>query len=232
MVLKKIIFVEYLMIVLNLSISLLPYASANLGADITFIATKASVDTFDNCKQMVYTPKFFFVSKIPSINWSDHSKISIIELAKSMGIEVLNIDDKLTLMQPFFGDLHVHTRYSLDASTQGTRTTPLQAYEFARGARLDIQPWTDNGKGVRSLQLDRPLDFAMVTDHAENIDAVAWQATKDAAEQHYDRSADCSFTTFIGYEWTRTQIAANEFGQAVTHRRNWSARFNCQLAGF
>ena len=70
-------------------------------------------------------------------------------------------------MQPFFGDLHVHTRYSLDASTQGTRTTPEQAYLFAQGEKIDIQPWTSNGKSVRSMQLRRPLDFAMVSDHAE-----------------------------------------------------------------
>jgi hypothetical protein len=75
-------------------------------------------------------------------------------------------------MQPFFGDLHVHTRYSLDASTQGTRTTPEQAYRFARGQKLGIQPWTDSGKGVRSLQLRQPLDFAMVSDHAELIGEV------------------------------------------------------------
>jgi len=69
--------------------------------------------------------------------------------------------------QAFFGDLHVHTALSLDASTQGTRTRPADAYAFARGARLEIQPFDADGRGLRSLQLSRPLDFAAVTDHAE-----------------------------------------------------------------
>jgi hypothetical protein len=73
---------------------------------------------------------------------------------------------------PWFGDLHVHTRYSLDASTQGTRTSPAQAYAFARGEPIGIQPWSDQGLAARSLQLRRPLDFAMVSDHAELIGEV------------------------------------------------------------
>ena len=80
--------------------------------------------------------------------------------------------DRDAYRQPLFGDLHVHTRYSLDASTQGTRTTPDQAYRFARGERLGIQPWSDRGEAMRSLQLRRPLDFAMVSDHAELIGEV------------------------------------------------------------
>jgi hypothetical protein len=163
------------------------------------------------------------------------------------------------LNQPFFGDLHVHTRYSLDAATQATRTTPAQAYQFALGAPLGIQPWTEDGKAQRSLQLSRPLDFAMVSDHAELIGEVhmcespqvqgydsweckiyrnwprgafylfnamsgmrkahlglcgkddalclnaalqPWQEMQEAAEHYYDRSAGCTFTTFVGYEWT------------------------------
>lgn len=74
--------------------------------------------------------------------------------------------------RPFFGDLHVHTRYSLDASTQGTQTTPAQAYQFAQGERIGVQPWSADGKAQRSLQLARPLDFAMVSDHAELIGEV------------------------------------------------------------
>jgi len=71
------------------------------------------------------------------------------------------------LRRPYFGDLHVHTALSLDASTQGTRTMPADAYRFARGERLGVQPYDADGKPTRHLQLSRPLDFAAVTDHAE-----------------------------------------------------------------
>jgi len=32
--------------------------------------------------------------------------------------------------------------------------------------------------------------------------SLVWQDTQAAAEQFYDRSAACGFTTFVGYEWT------------------------------
>ncbi len=74
--------------------------------------------------------------------------------------------------RPFFGDLHVHTGYSQDASTQGTRSTPRDAYHFARGEALGIQPFREDGQPLRTVQLARPLDFAAVTDHAEQIGEV------------------------------------------------------------
>ena len=74
--------------------------------------------------------------------------------------------------RPFFGDLHVHTARSQDASTQDTRVTPRDAYRFATGEALGIQPFDAAGKPLRRVQLDRPLDFAAVTDHAEQIGEV------------------------------------------------------------
>ncbi|MDX2166001.1 MAG: DUF3604 domain-containing protein [Deltaproteobacteria bacterium] len=71
------------------------------------------------------------------------------------------------LRRPFFGDLHVHTALSLDASTYGTRTMPADAYRFARGEPVGVQPYDAAGQPTRHLQLRRPLDFAAVTDHAE-----------------------------------------------------------------
>jgi len=63
----------------------------------------------------------------------------------------------------FWGDLHVHTGYSLDAWGYGTQGTPREAYAFARGAPALLP-------GGHRVQLDRPLDFMAVTDHAEWFD--------------------------------------------------------------
>jgi len=77
-----------------------------------------------------------------------------------------------SLRRPFFGDLHVHTAFSQDASAKGTRNRPRDAYRFARGERLGIQPYDGNGAPWGTVQLARPLDFMAVTDHAELLGEV------------------------------------------------------------
>ncbi|UCE85703.1 MAG: DUF3604 domain-containing protein [Deltaproteobacteria bacterium] len=169
--------------------------------------------------------------------------------------------DHAPLRKPHFGDLHVHTTRSFDANALGVRTTPRDAYRFARGERLGLQPFDGSGTARRSAKLERPLDFAAVTDHAELLGEVricetrgapgydsfmctlnrrwpllsyvivngamlnvadperyslcgpdgsacrqmarhVWQEIQDAAEEAYDRSDRCAFTSFVGYEWS------------------------------
>ncbi|MDJ0847009.1 MAG: DUF3604 domain-containing protein [Myxococcota bacterium] len=161
--------------------------------------------------------------------------------------------------RPFFGDTHVHTTYSFDARSQDTRNTPRDAYRFARGEALGIQPYDSEGRPTRSIRLDRPLDWTAVSDHGEFLGEVkicttpgtwsywhpvciayrhtnagafiafgwrgliakerwgfcddagayclaeaggVWQSIVEAAEEAYDRSPACAFTSFVGYEWT------------------------------
>jgi hypothetical protein len=76
------------------------------------------------------------------------------------------------LRNAYFGDLHVHTMYSFDAYAFDVRTTPEQAYRFARGESVVLPPLDTSGQGTRMVRLDRPLDFAAVTDHSEFLGEV------------------------------------------------------------
>jgi len=184
----------------------------------------------------------------------------------------------------FFGDLHVHTTYSFDVNAFEVRNTPVDAYRFARGATLTLPPLDADGNGTRSVKLERPLDFAAVTDHSEflgeveacttpgangydsptcttfragsnqaivsfafnltNQDPVrsedlcgrdgkgcssnagaVWARIQSAAENAYDKTAACSFTSFVAYEYTaatnystlhRNVIFANDHVPAPT----------------
>ena len=66
----------------------------------------------------------------------------------------------------YWGDTHVHTALSSDAFIFGTRLMPDDAYRFAKGETIRAT----SGQEVR---LRRPLDFLMVSDHAENVGVIA-----------------------------------------------------------
>ena len=54
---------------------------------------------------------------------------------------------------PLYGDLHVHTALSLDANTQGTLNTPDDAYRYAKGESLYLQPYNEDGIRSRISKL-------------------------------------------------------------------------------
>ncbi|MCE2559944.1 MAG: DUF3604 domain-containing protein [Acidobacteria bacterium] len=58
----------------------------------------------------------------------------------------------------YFGDVHIHTRYSFDAYLLGTDTTPDESYRFAKGEAIE------NTFGDE-MKLREPLDFFAVSDH-------------------------------------------------------------------
>ncbi|MGB6992117.1 MAG: DUF3604 domain-containing protein, partial [Thermoanaerobaculia bacterium] len=62
--------------------------------------------------------------------------------------------------QVFFGDMHFHTNLSFDAGLIGTSLDVHDGYRMARGEKVI----SNTGQPV---QLIRPLDFLVITDHAE-----------------------------------------------------------------
>ncbi len=65
------------------------------------------------------------------------------------------------LRNAYFGDLHLHSGYSMDAFAMGTRTTPDDAFRYAMGETVEYF-----GKPQKRMAA---LDFLALTDHAEYL---------------------------------------------------------------
>lgn len=80
-------------------------------------------------------------------------------------------DERSHLSQPpsathlYWGNTHLHTKLSLDALLEGTALDDDDAFRFARGEEVV----STTGQKVR---LARPLDFLVVSDHAEALGAL------------------------------------------------------------
>ena len=90
----------------------------------------------------------------------------------------------------YWGELHVHTALSSDAWRSRVTTSPDAAYAFARGQAIAIPPLDETGSPSQKIQIDRPLDFAAVTDHAESM-GLAALCTKREGE--YYEAQPCDF---------------------------------------
>jgi hypothetical protein len=122
--------------------------------------------------------------------------------------------------QPLFGETHLHTAYSFDSVAIDSRNTPADAYWFAKGGEVGLPPWADTRTAdtpappdVQTLVTEHPycmpgescrfmatrtiqfpdgraLDFAAVTDHAEQFgesNICTFEATQSCTED-----ADCN----------------------------------------
>lgn len=98
----------------------------------------------------------------------------------------------------YWGDLHVHTAVSLDAYAFGTLGRPADAFAFAKGEAVDVFG--------QKVQLERPLDFTAVTDHAEWMDLMYICTDPERSEDLYCQNLTQQKSATIGGQIFRDYV--------------------------
>ena len=117
----------------------------------------------------------------------------------------------------YWGDTHLHTNLSQDIS--GKSLPPADAYRFARGDT--VTSYT----GI-TMQRQRPLDFLVIADHAENIGLFpslnngnpALMATEQGRQlrEAYQKAKNTS--DWADYFWKKEVVGGKVFKQSIWSR--------------
>jgi len=122
----------------------------------------------------------------------------------------------------FWGDTHLHTKYSTDAGMIGCKLGPEEAYRFARGEEV----LSSTGQRARLI---RPLDYLVVSDHAENLGLAPMIAESNAEllKTKYGKKWHDMVKAGEGYEafreWGTIGVAQNKdpIGSRKMQRLIW-----------
>ena len=85
----------------------------------------------------------------------------------------------------YFGNLHVHTRWSFDAYINSAWVNPENAYRWAMGEEIPA----GNGIG-QPIKIENALDWYIVSDHAEYLGALPLMEDPDSPISKHPLAAD------------------------------------------
>ncbi len=99
----------------------------------------------------------------------------------------------------FLGPINICTRDSGKAGYWFPMCIMTRS-EFFMVQLLAASYWS--GLGVAGDSAAKEQSFACTLSDCDAAHRETWRKIQQAAEEHYDRSSECSFTTFVGYEYT------------------------------
>ena len=166
------------------------------------------VDVYDS------RPMISLLKKTQSDSALELVDFSVEKAASSKAMPAPNVD-----RNAYYGDVHVHTKYSFDAYVFGVTASPDDAYKYAKGEGIA------HPLGYE-MKLQEPLDFYSVTDHGfymGMIQAYADTSTdisqNDFAEPFHDLNIPANLT--IESAAQRSNIFSSVLAQAIIQPLPW-----------